>query len=190
MSETNVGPWPLVWFPGGREEMREALRSWPPFPGATYPAPWAGDPTSPFHADIPRRPVDRPIVCVWLPGGGVWVPDARANGKGSVSAPEWELTPRAPDVGESMQHWLARVTATPSINAVGSYHGHLVGGQLTPTSDGYLYERGGRTLRGMTARSAAVSAHHEACETCRLGRGKDCAEGTRIRDAKYPETTT
>jgi hypothetical protein len=63
-------------------------------------------------------------VFVCLPGGCWWSPDSRASGKDSG----WTVTGEAPEL-----------TALPSINCVGSYHGWLQNGFLTDDCEGRAF---------------------------------------------------
>lgn len=62
---------------------------------------------------------------VCLPGGGYWSPDFLS----SVSNQGWSLTGDRPE----------NLTASPSINAVGSYHGWLQNGVLSDDCEGRTY---------------------------------------------------
>lgn len=74
----------------------------------------------------------RPPLIVWLPGGAAaWCLDNRAPNGG-----HWDFSPVEPLPGESMESWVQKLTVTPSINAVGCYHGFIRNGALTSDVDG------------------------------------------------------
>lgn len=102
-----------------------ALAGWPV--GGVYPAPWLLDPTHANHAYLSPRYRDgsggMPHF-IALPGGGTWSPWCVSTGDG----PGWEVS-GSPE----------RLTATPSINAVGSYHGWLRDGVLSDDCEGRTF---------------------------------------------------
>jgi hypothetical protein len=79
-------------------------------------------------------------LCVILPGGGSeWNVDRGRKyneQKPSRNLPAWTRTGDLP-----------KVTATPSINAIGTYHGWLRDGVLTDDCEGRTYAESGRLIK-------------------------------------------
>jgi hypothetical protein len=64
------------------------------------------------------------VVVIRLPGGADWSPDWKASGDGNG----WTVTGEFP-----------RITAHPSVNAVGTYHGWLTDGVLSNDVEGRVF---------------------------------------------------
>lgn len=70
----------------------------------------------------------RAPICVRLPDGTAWNVDTHYGGRYENDAPGWTITGEAP-----------RITAHPSVNVQGSYHGWLTDGVLSDDLDGRIH---------------------------------------------------
>lgn len=87
--------------------------------GETYGEVWAHRLSPEFKASGRDH-----VLHIVLPGGGTWSPDFKA----SSSESGWTVTGTFP-----------ALTASPSVNAEGSYHGWLRDGALTDDVEGRTY---------------------------------------------------
>lgn len=114
------------------EELRS--RGEQPKPGDMWYAPWYikedGSPSGLLSPEFVRDWLGkRPPLVVCLPNGEGLMVDSRYIKGGQVQDHGWTVTGEAPNI-----------TVSPSINAVGRYHGWLQNGVLGDDLDGRTYE--------------------------------------------------
>ncbi len=81
------------------------------------------------------RNAHRPPLVVRLPGPVDWCVDGPAWAQGKPTSDGWDVSGQYP-----------YVTAAPSINIVGIYHGWLQAGVISDECEGRKYDEGGRRV--------------------------------------------